>query len=71
MSCPEGYRISFWPAKAIGVPSKEVFLIPKKPEGESGVDYYWQMFYTHLLPQSLDARFSDFQATINNELDFR
>ena len=41
MSCPEGYRISFWPAKAIGVPSKEVFLIPKKPEGESGVDYYY------------------------------
>ena len=38
--CEEGYRISFWPCKQTDVPKMETFLIPKKPEGASGVDYY-------------------------------
>ena len=38
-SVPEGYSITFQPRKQ-GTPKWETFLIPKKPDGASGPDYY-------------------------------
>ena len=38
-SVPEGYSITFQPRKQ-GTPKWETFLVPKKPEGAKGPNYY-------------------------------
>ena len=38
--CPEGYAITFKPAKQQGPVKLSEFIIPKKPKGVDGTDFY-------------------------------